>query len=47
MDDANEFLSKLKSNAILGGIKVDDKHILIATTEMISDEDIDTYIKCL
>ena len=47
VDDANAFLAKLKLNSILGGIKVDSKHILIATTEMISDEDIDTYIKCL
>lgn len=45
--NANDFLAKLESNNILGGIKLDDKKILVATTEMISDEDIDLYIKSI
>lgn len=45
--NANDFLAKLENNNILGGIKLDDKKILVATTEMISDEDIDLYIKSI
>lgn len=45
--NANDFLARLESNNILGGIKLDDKKILVATTEMISDEDIDLYIKSI
>lgn len=45
--NADDFLTRLESNNILGGIKLDDKKILVATTEMISDEDIDLYIKSI
>ena len=45
--NADDFLARLESNNILGGIKLDDKKILVATTEMISDEDIDLYIKSI
>ena len=45
VDDSDKFLSKLKENNILGGIKLNNKEILVATTEMITDEDIDLYIK--
>ncbi len=45
--NANDFLARLENNNILGGIKLDDKKILVATTEMISDEDIDLYIKSI
>lgn len=45
--NADDFLAKLESNNILGGIKLDDKKILVATTEMISDEDMDLYIKSI
>lgn len=44
VDDADSFLTKLKENNILGGIKVDNSKLLIAATEMTSDEDIDLYI---
>lgn len=42
--DAQKTLDKLKSNGILGGIKLDSQRILVATTEMISDEDINNYV---
>lgn len=45
--NADDFLARLESNNILGGIKLDDKKILVATTEMISDEDMDLYIKSI
>lgn len=45
--NADDFLTRLENNNILGGIKLDDKKILVATTEMISDEDIDLYIKSI
>ena len=45
--DADAFLAKLKSNNIIGGLKLNDKQILVATTEMISEEDIDLYVNSL
>lgn len=42
--DADKFLEKLKLAGILGGIKLDSEKILVATTEMISDEDIEKYL---
>lgn len=45
--NADDFLARLENNNILGGIKLGDKKILVATTEMISDEDIDLYIKSI
>ena len=44
VDNADEFLSKLKDNGVIGGLKLSDKRILVATTEVISDEDIELYI---
>jgi len=45
--DADKFLSSLKEHNILGGLKLDERHILIAVTEMISDSDIDLYCKVI
>ncbi len=45
--DSSEFLSKLESAQILGGIKLNDKKILVAVTEMITKEDIDNYINAV
>lgn len=45
VNDADKFLDALKDNNILGGIKLDDGRILICTTEMITEEDIDLYIE--
>ena len=42
-----EFLDKLEKAGILGGIKLDDKRVLVAATEMISEEDIENYIKAV
>lgn len=42
--DADEFLNKLKSNGILGGLKLCDTRILVCATEMNTDADIDKYI---
>ena len=47
VDDTDSFLTKLKENNILGGIKVDNSKLLIAATEMTSDEDIDLYINAV
>ena len=43
VENADEFLAKLKENKIIGGIKIDDKKVLVATTEMNSDEEITKY----
>lgn len=47
VNNSDKFLEKLKENNILGGIKIDDKKLLIATTEMISEEDINKYISAI
>lgn len=43
VDNADKFLANLKSKNILGGLKLDEKRILVATTEMNSEEDLKTY----
>ena len=45
VDNADEFLYKLKNNNILGGIKLDNNRILICTTEMNTQDEIESYIK--
>ncbi len=45
VESSDRFLKKLKENGILGGIKLDEKRILVAATEMISDEDIEKYLQ--
>lgn len=47
VDNSDKFLAKLKSQNIIGGLKLDDKKILVAATEMNTDEEIDLYIKSL
>lgn len=47
VQNADEILAKLKSSNILGGIKLDDNKILVCTTEMNTEEDIENYIKAL
>jgi glycine dehydrogenase subunit 1 len=42
--NSDEVLSKLKSNKILGGIKLDNNKILVAATEMNTENDIDMYV---
>lgn len=42
--DAEEFLAKLSIENIDGGIKLDDKKILIAATEMNTEDEISKYI---
>lgn len=45
--NADDFLTKLKNNKIIGGIKLDNSKILVATTEMNSDDEINKYISSL
>lgn len=45
VNNADEFLSKLKSNNILGGLKFDDNKILVCATEMNTEEEIEEYVK--
>ncbi|MCQ2739687.1 MAG: aminomethyl-transferring glycine dehydrogenase subunit GcvPA [bacterium] len=42
--NANEVLNKLKAANILGGIKLDERKILVCTTEMNTEEEINTYV---
>ena len=45
--DADKTLANLKANGIIGGLKLDNNKILVATTEMNSPEEIDLYAKAL
>lgn len=45
VDNADKFLADLKEKNIIGGLKLDDKRILVATTEMTSDDELELYCK--
>ena len=45
--DSDKFLAKLRENKIIGGIKLDEHRILVAATEMNSDDEIDKYVQCV
>ena len=45
--NSDDFLAKLKENNILGGIKLNDKKVLVAATEMNTEEEIELYINSL
>ena len=47
VNDSDKFLAKLKEANILGGIRLDDKHILVCTTEMNTEEEIVNYIEAV
>ena len=47
VDNADKMLSILKSQGILGGLKIDDNKILVCTTEMNTEEEIENYINAL
>lgn len=44
VDNSDKFLQKLKENGIIGGIKLDNNKVLIAVTEMNSDDEISKYV---
>ncbi len=44
VEDSEAFLKKLKDNNILGGIRLDEKRILVCATEMNTKEDLENYI---
>ena len=45
--NSDEFLAKLKSKNIIGGLKLDDNKVLISVTEMNSEEEIEAYVQAL
>lgn len=47
VDDADGYLAKLKEANILGGIKLDDRRVLVCATEMNTEDDILNYIEAL
>ncbi len=47
VQNADKTLAKLKENRIIGGLKLDSNKILVAATEMITDEDIENYAACI
>lgn len=44
VDNSDRFLTKLKDNGIIGGLKLNDKQILVCATEMNTEEDIEKYM---
>ena len=47
VQNSDEFLKKLKANGIIGGLKLSNRKILVAATEMNTLEDIDRYTDSL
>ena len=47
VEDADKYLAKLKNADILGGIKIDDRRVLVCATEMNTEEEILDYIEAL
>lgn len=47
VQDSDEFLRKLKNSGIIGGLKLDKNRVLVAATEMISENDINLYIESI
>ena len=47
VEDADKYLSTLKEANILGGIKLDDRRVLVCATEMNTEEEILDYIEAL
>lgn len=45
VENADKVLSQLKQNGITGGLKLDNNKILVAVTEMNTEEDINAYVK--
>ena len=43
VENVDKFLADLKSKNIIGGLKLNDKQILVATTEMNSEEELELY----
>lgn len=43
VDNSDKFLAELKEKNILGGLKLDDKQILVATTEMNTQAELELY----
>ena len=44
---ADKTLAKLKENNIIGGLKLGDNRILVATTELITEKDINNYVNSI
>lgn len=44
VSNSDDFLANLKANGIIGGIKLDERRILVAATEMNTDTDIEKYM---
>lgn len=47
VENSDKFLPKLKTFGIIGGLKLDDKKILVAATEMNTEEEINLYVTSL
>lgn len=47
VENADKYLATLKAAGILGGIKINDRRVLVCTTEMNTEEEILNYIESL
>lgn len=43
VENSDKFLANLRAKNILGGLKLDEKRVLVATTEMNTEEELKTY----
>ncbi|MFA7658516.1 MAG: aminomethyl-transferring glycine dehydrogenase subunit GcvPA [Candidatus Gastranaerophilaceae bacterium] len=43
VDNSDKFLAELKEKNVIGGLKLDEKRILVAATEMNTDEELELY----
>ncbi len=44
VENSDKFLTDLKAKNIIGGLKLDERRILVATTEMNSDDELELYV---
>ena len=44
VNNSDEFISKMKEKGILAGLKIDENKILVCTTELNSDTDVEEYL---
>lgn len=45
VDNSDKFLADLRAKGIIGGLRLNEKEILVAATEMNTDEEIGLYCK--
>ncbi len=47
MDNADKFLADLREKNIIGGLKLDNNRVLVAATEMNTQEELELYVSSI